>query len=541
MTTGLEHLEYRRLRAPNESGAALIDPPLADVPELVAQNRRRRLDYDYDFQGRSLADLVLRAREELVAEARRWTSQYRDVDTGPFIPGQPLFLAGHQPQLFHPGVWLKNFALGWLARQHAAQAVNLIIDSDTIKDATLRVPGGSVHQPRLAAIPYDDPGPAIPYEERPILNRQLLESFGRRAADWLRPLVRHPLLESFWPMVVARADSSGNLGACLAQARHQLEERWSAATLEVPQSRVCDLPSFAWFTAHLLAHLPRLRLIYNDVVAEYRRTHHIRSTAHPVPDLAVVDDWLEAPFWIWSVDRPRRMRLFVRQQDEEILVSDRAGLEVPLPLSPEGDAGAAVERLLELGRQGIKIRSRALITTLWARLVLGDLFLHGIGGAKYDQVTDALMAQFFGLQPPHYLVVSATVLLPIPHEVTTESELNAVDRQLRDLTYHPERFLEESQCADSSRDGALELIEAKRHWIRTPQTFENAATRFHEFHRINDALQAWVADERQRLRDRRQQLTTSLKHESILSSREYAFCLFPEEMLRRQFARFFPA
>ena len=26
-----------------------------------------------------------------------------------------LFLAGHQPQMFHPGVWYKNFALGELA------------------------------------------------------------------------------------------------------------------------------------------------------------------------------------------------------------------------------------------------------------------------------------------------------------------------------------------------------------------------------------------------------------------------------------------
>ena len=36
-------------------------------------------------------------------------------------------------QLFHPGVWLKNFALGTLARRLNAVAVNLLIDTDTIK------------------------------------------------------------------------------------------------------------------------------------------------------------------------------------------------------------------------------------------------------------------------------------------------------------------------------------------------------------------------------------------------------------------------
>ena len=73
---------------------------------------------------------------------------------------------------------------------------------------------------------------------------------------------------------------------------------------------------------------------------------------------------------------------------QETVLSDRQAVEIRLPLTPDGDAARAVEQLADWGRRGVKIRSRALITTLWARLVLGDLFLHGIGGAKYDQVTD---------------------------------------------------------------------------------------------------------------------------------------------------------
>ena len=61
-------------------------------------------------------------------------------------------------------------------------------------------------------------------------------------------------------------------------------------------------------------------------------------------------------------------------------------------------------------RQGVKIRSRALVTTLWARLALSDLFLHGIGGAKYDQVTDRLIESFFDLAPPAIMVLSATFI-----------------------------------------------------------------------------------------------------------------------------------
>ena len=40
-----------------------------------------------------------------------------------------------------------------------------------------------------------------------------------------------------------------------------------------------------------------------------------------------------------------------------------------------------------LQTRGIKLRSRALTTTMFVRLFLADAFLHGIGGAKYDEVT----------------------------------------------------------------------------------------------------------------------------------------------------------
>ena len=62
-----------------------------------------------------------------------------------------IYLAGHQPQMFHPGVWFKNFALGELARRHGATAVNLIVDNDMLSDASLRVPGGSVSEPHAVA------------------------------------------------------------------------------------------------------------------------------------------------------------------------------------------------------------------------------------------------------------------------------------------------------------------------------------------------------------------------------------------------------
>lgn len=521
-------LAYRRYCAPREDRSALVDPPWDQVPALIEANRRERASAECDLHGKPLAVLSREAREEVLAEARRWTARYRPVSPPEATPGDCLVLAGHQPQLFHPGVWFKNFALGHIARTQGGTAINLVIDSDTMKSSAVRVPTGSAQHPTVTTVPLDAPGPIVPYEQRQVLDRATFRSFSCRAAQALAPLVRDPMVCAFWRLVEARLQETDNLGQCLAEARHQWEGWWGLSTLEVPQSRVCSLPAFAWFAAHLLAELPRFVPIHNAAVAEYRRIHRIRSTAHPVPDLAVEDDWYEAPFWVWTAKDPLRRRLFVRILPDRLTLSDRGQWEEVLS-TPGGDIGPAAEQILALGRQGVKLRCRALITTLWARLVLGDLFLHGIGGAKYDQVTDAIIARFFGVAPPAILVISATLKLPIVRQRVTADDVRQVRRRLRELTWHPEHALDWDTLCD--RAAAEALVAVKRRWIETPQTPENARTRFREIRRINAALQAWLQQKRQALESRRAQLLEALRGEAILGSREYAFCLYPAEML----------
>lgn len=577
-------LEYRRLRAPREDRTALVEPPWSDVAAAVEANRRLRESAAVDLGGVALPALAQQARHELLAEAVRYTATY--MDPHPLDPvAQPpsavrdsaeassaspplevlpsrgrlghspealVFLAGHQPQLFHPGVWFKNFALDDLAKRHGAIAVNLVVDSDTMKSHTVRVPGGTAARPRATAIPLDEPGPVVPFEERRVLDRTLFSAFGERAADQIASLVADPLVRDYWTRAVARLGPTGNLGECLAQSRHQVERRFGLRTLEIPQSRVCQLPSFARFTAFLLAELPRLVAVYNEVVHEYRRIHRIRSNAHPVPDLAVEEPWWEAPYWIWTGEDPRRRRLFVGRRGDRLLLSDRHALEIPIELGPDGDADRAVDAILALAGRGVRLRSRALVTTLFARLVLGDLFLHGIGGAKYDQVTDAIIERFFGLEPPGFLVLSATLLLPVARHRVTPETARRIALQLRDLDYHPEAVLDgvaqasqpvapvaqASQPVDPSEASAL--IAAKRRWIATSPSPENVRTRWREIRRINAALQPFVSGRRQELLRRQSETASALAAEAILSWRDYAFCLYPEKMLRECFAALLP-
>jgi hypothetical protein len=549
----MEHASgYRSIRAPQGDGECVVDPPLETLPPTIAANRERLSRAHYDLHGRSLAELSAGARRGLLDHALRYTLQYRDVSQRVRAAigkdNVSLILAGHQPQLFHPGVWYKNFILGSLSRDEHGIGVHLLIDSDLCRSASIRVPTGTAQNPRIEAVAYDEPAQEVPYEERTIRDSTTLRSFGDRVASVIHPLVKHPLIESLWPLVLNRNPGEANIGLRLAQGRHALEETWHLDTLELPQSVVCQLPEFSWFLAHVLAHLPRFWSAYNDALSDYRRTHRLRNRAHPVPDLTEADGWLEAPFWVWSANDPRRRPLFARQAGEEILVSDRDSRTFRLSLSADREALAAVEQLLELETRGVKLRTRALTTTLFARVVLSDLFLHGIGGAKYDQVTDQIARAFFGFQPPEFAVVSATLRLPITGGRVEAARDRSCAEQLRELRFHPERFLGPlttsrglapiGQSAEQTApvplpDAVYEIISAKNRWVNTPQTPQNARQRHEAITAANEAMQSFVAERSGQIKSRCGELQLRKRADAILQSRDYSFCLYPRERFER--------
>jgi hypothetical protein len=525
-------LVSHRLRAPGEDMRALVDPHVSTVNELLSGNRRLRgARADYDMQGRRLGDLTDAARQSLVAEARRYTSQYRDVPHS--AADSAILLSGHQPELFHPGVWFKNFFLAELAAQRSAIGVNLLVDGDTLKSASVRVPCGSAVEPGERLVAFDRYAGEIPFEERPVLDRSLFESFGERAGETIASLVPEPLLGEYWPLAVAASRQCDRIGTALARARHQLEGRWGASTLEVPQSRLCALESFYWFAAHLLAQLPRLWDAYNEGLRQYRVANRVRSRAHPAPELGCEDDWLEAPFWVWTRADTRRRPLFVRSLNDRLVLSDRGAVEATIDLAADATAHRAVEQLASLPEKGIRIRTRATITTMFARLVLGDLFVHGIGGAKYDEWTDRMIARFFGFEPPALIVATATLRLPVARPQRDEVAIGPLHRRLRELKYHPERAIcPEALTSKAARDAVAALVATKRRWVATAKTWHNARERHLAITAANEALQQHVDKCRLALEGKLADAEAAAKARKILDSREYAFCLYPERTLR---------
>jgi hypothetical protein len=545
--------ERRQHRPPPDSGGRLFDPPLIPDPtnpaiaidHLVDNNRLLRAAFDTQVGDLKLWELIAATRRELLTVATEYTASYRDVhrpaDTAAWIAA-PIIMGGHQPELFHPGVWLKHFAIDAYARRLGGTAINLVIDTDRCHTASVGVPVGTPDSAVFEQLAFDQPGPPIAWEERGVLDPECFRSFGRRAADLLTPLVPDCILRRWWPLAVERATESHRLGLGMAQARHQLEERWGLETIELPASELMRLPTVMVFTAWLLARSRELHDAYNTALRHYRRRHRQRGHTRPMPDLVqrTGDDdegpWLEVPWWLWSEDDLSWRRVFANTSTPGILVlSDMETLRVELPISLDTSPEKWVDALTRMEEHALRLRPRAIITTLISRLLVADVFVHGIGGAAYDEITDEIVRALTGCDPPRHAVVSGTLRLPL-HDRFPElsqrrpaEELADVQQTLRDLEYHPERHL--LPWADQP-EAVRDLVTEKQRWIETHPTPTLARRRCREIRATNDRLAYHTQAIRQRLLGRVGPLAAAVRAEKVLLSRDIPWCFFPENKLR---------
>jgi hypothetical protein len=536
--------QYARYRAPAESGQKLIAPPWGDLCSIVAGNVAWRREASLTILGRSLADFAENARGEILRRAEEYTSSYAGPNaTGIGVPSKeglcrsPLIVTGHQPELVHPGVWVKNFAASALCASKGAVSLNLVIDGDACRSTAIRVPAGDLRDPRWESIDFDGPASEMPWEERPVVDEHRWRTFPQRVALATEGLLQERMLEDWWPLARERAAATGRIGLGLAQARHLAEIEWGRRNFELPQSEMCQTQAFRRFTLHLFNEMPRFVESYNAALDAYRRDHRLRNHAHPVPNLAVEGQWHETPYWVWSDQVPVRRPLYLRRDGAGMSVTDRQSFERRLPCVCDDGGDRAVAAIADWEAEGVKLRSRALITTMFARLTVADLFIHGIGGAKYDEATDAICERFFGTTPPAFAAISGTLRLPIARNSGNGDRTGELRQMLRELTFHPERHIDFN--GDAPRGEPVRLIEQKQAWLAAAKQPSNAARRHHAIVAANEGMQPFVAATRRSIEQQLADAREQVRAQRVLNSREYASCLFPRDMLK-QFLLDFP-
>ncbi|HEU4797927.1 MAG TPA: hypothetical protein VFT63_03310, partial [bacterium] len=334
-------------------------------------------------------------------------------------------------------------------------------------------------------------------------------AFLERLDAHLRTLPRRSV-HDFFAGFMAKTDglSAPDVGSflTLARRRHEGESRYG----ELPISRLAATPEFRLFFLHILRQAERFADGYNIHLDAYRERFNVRTTAQPFPNLNRDGPRVELPFWVIQGGRRRPLYAEPTRGRFRLWAGGEGAGEVG-GTDPEEIAGLA-------------LRPKALALTAFSRLCVVDFFVHGVGGGRYDRVTDAVIADFFGLTPPRYAVVTATLHLPLS-EFDPAEERAALQRRLLELQHNPERLLTEpSQEHRQWIDEKWHLIGRLERKSLTRRERREITQRIRQ---LNEQLSHALEDERRAL-ERRLAAFDEISHASAAAThRGYPFCFFP--------------
>lgn len=412
------------LEIPDRSGEVLLAPRGADLLDLAAENHAHLGEAGVRLAGARLGELRSRAREEVLTLARLHSAA---LGVGGVAEGRFLLATGHQPVFVHPGIWVKYLLLDRLAVQgHTGLAVT--VDSDAMEEAAVDVPAhGTAFLERRREV-LRATGPEEPYERQPAPTPEEWEDFLRRVDGHLRTVPEERIRRA-WEAFLALGRPGGDdysAFVTILRRRYEGPRRFYDAAV----SQIAETDAFRTFFLHILADAERFLVVHNSHLEAYREQQHIRTEAQPFPNLVADEGRIELPFW--SVRGGRRERLFLDRRRRRLVTAGR-------PAAPEGaplPSGAGDPLFSHL-----RIRPRAVALTAFLRLIVVDLFIHGVSGGRYDRVTDAVTREFFGVEPPRYAVASATLHLPFAAVADPEADRQALLRAIQEARHNPERLL----------------------------------------------------------------------------------------------------
>lgn len=517
-----------KYQAPRDDFGIFASPPLAQWHHLALENQRL-LNRDGTRLGdRLLTELRTQARLDFIRTAQSWNPS-TEIPASATDAEAVWLMTGHQPELYHPGVWAKNFAVSQVAQKFGLVGVNLVADTDQFKTNQVRIPVGSLQHPEIANVPFDTVDDGRPGEAWVVADQPMFEAFGETVESKLTADLTDPLIKSFWPLVLKRVETHG--AKAISLARHTAETAWGMGLVESPMSLWAETDPVRHLFCMILADLPRFHTIHDQRLKAYRAERGIRSRNHPVADLQVQGDWWETPLWVWHDSQPIRKSLWARLQNDgqgiDLRMEDCPDPIGSLAIRPECSTESGISEMKRLAGEGFRVRPRALVTTALCRTLLADLFVHGIGGAIYDELGDSIFSQFFGFLPPAYAVTSATLRLADFGPATARQSLDEQVRLRRCMQWKAETL-------GPGSPEVQKLLADKAFWLSQP-TGERRSRRerARQLREINRNIASHLSAEISEVEERILELQRAAATESLARSREYSIVVHSEVRLRK--------
>ncbi len=499
----------------------------------------------------ALHELRQQARTRLVTSAEQFVLRLSDVarraglmsGDRPLLTGDPattpIVMTGHQPVVFHSGLTFKYQTTEAFAAHHGLIALAVVIDTDEGDAGAFLYPAVDTSQGRFenststtvrrfvskSATLARTPGL---FSGSRLKSPDVLLAELSIAENDVRACVKESAARAFQTVAGQYAALAESSPAGFSAMEANLITRWNAniggRMLELPLSAICSFPEFIRFTAHILERPFEFAQCYNQTLTAFRAEHRIRNEANPFPNLALEDDWCELPFWVVDHTAGTRHVLQVRREPDGIALE--CNRERLLTLH-KGNVAEALTSLLFSGQQLVP---RGALITATLRLLFSDFFIHGTGGGQYDPCTDALIRNWWSVEPSPFAVASASRFL-FAEDRQKLLQLQLVESQLRDLQYNPQRFLGKNVFPTALEKRLTSLLCDRERAVNQMKSARQAGESAHdiggEIQRIADAIKIEVSQEFEpRLLELRSLTDQNM---SAFTSRTWPWFMFPDQ------------
>lgn len=382
------------------------------------------------------------------AEEAGLTENSQQILTGDPVT-MPIVMTGHQPVIFHPGLAFKYQIAERVAAENQAIGISVSIDTDRGDCGQFTFPKRSPsRQTSPESSPVVDEFP-ISREVQTVAKSHNLYAHGRlqtaaeieaTATLVLENLknLRPPVSTRLTADVFASYERLAATKCSSAEANTILRSQYGIGgrLLEIPLSAIASFPEALTLTADILKQSDRFAKVYNSALHRFREEHGIRNAANPFPDLKVSDDLCELPFWV--VDHENRVRHVLEVQHDGDVTRLIANGETIDSFTGSISSDALEPMLL----QNIQLVPRGALITAFLRLLFSDLFVHGVGGARYDQFTDELIRTWWNCEPPPFTLATAS-RFAFPHQKQQIERIQSLKVNMRDMQFNPQRHFDQ--------------------------------------------------------------------------------------------------
>ncbi len=402
---------------------------------------------------------VLRDRPDPLASIRDRTRTGLGLD-----PDRPILATGHQAAIWHPGILAKDLAVAAASEsvEDHFQPVHFIADHDANDGGLIRLPSGA--GPTLQRLDW-----------RVLPSARGVGSRDRAAAPTAPP---------------PDGDFTPQVRAGIAAIRDALEERRDAPSLAM-QIGGATAALATPFTGPIPRH--SMSSLLESSIGEWVLD---RLSADPAAAAKSHDAAIETVRRRRTTNRSGRPPRGVAR-----LLARGSRIELPLwRATPEGRMPVLADEKLDPR----ELRPRAMLATALSRLAACDGFVHGLGGALYDEAMEIWIEDWLGEEIARSLapafIATANCRLPLVapdfdrdadptllHRLRNDPDLGRVgpprrNRFLSEIEDAPRRsparrqaYLKLRDAVDAAREDQAERLGALESKIRGDATARSAA------------------------------------------------------------------